>query len=70
MCILNCTLFLLCISQAKIPDIEKCLDIVATLQARKGTGEVRCCSICIFAYAHSLFAFWVAISLILFILML
>ncbi|GAB4842992.1 Prefoldin subunit 3 [Ancistrocladus abbreviatus] len=25
--------------QAKIPDIEKCLDIVATLQARKGTGE-------------------------------
>nr|DAD38294.1 TPA_asm: hypothetical protein HUJ06_008935 [Nelumbo nucifera] len=27
--------------QAKIPDIEKCLDIVATLQAKKGTGEVR-----------------------------
>ncbi|KAF5196982.1 Prefoldin subunit, partial [Thalictrum thalictroides] len=25
--------------QAKIPDIEKCLDIVATLQAKKGTGE-------------------------------
>lgn len=25
--------------QAKIPDIEKCLDIVATLQARKATGE-------------------------------
>lgn len=25
--------------QAKIPDIEKCSDIVATLQARKGTGE-------------------------------
>lgn len=25
--------------QAKIPDIEKCLDIVATLEARKGTGE-------------------------------
>ncbi|XP_010558452.1 PREDICTED: probable prefoldin subunit 3 [Tarenaya hassleriana] len=25
--------------QAKIPDIEKCLDVVATLQARKGTGE-------------------------------
>ncbi|KMT16292.1 hypothetical protein BVRB_3g054420 [Beta vulgaris subsp. vulgaris] len=25
--------------QAKIPDIEKCLDIVATLQARKGSGE-------------------------------
>ncbi|KAJ8445717.1 hypothetical protein Cgig2_026044 [Carnegiea gigantea] len=25
--------------QAKIPDIEKCLDIVAILQARKGTGE-------------------------------
>lgn len=27
--------------QAKIPDIEKCLDVVATLQVRKGTGEVR-----------------------------
>ncbi|KAF4346439.1 hypothetical protein F8388_012891 [Cannabis sativa] len=25
--------------QAKIPDIEKCLDVVATLQAKKGTGE-------------------------------
>ncbi|OIV95265.1 hypothetical protein TanjilG_07421 [Lupinus angustifolius] len=25
--------------QAKIPDIEKCLDAVATLQAKKGTGE-------------------------------
>ncbi|KAK1315524.1 putative prefoldin subunit 3 [Acorus calamus] len=25
--------------QAKIPDIEKCLDIVATLQAKKGAGE-------------------------------
>ncbi|XP_008797471.1 probable prefoldin subunit 3 [Phoenix dactylifera] len=25
--------------QAKIPDIEKCLDIVATLLAKKGTGE-------------------------------
>ncbi|KAL8139623.1 hypothetical protein V2J09_005644 [Rumex salicifolius] len=25
--------------QAKIPDIEKCLDIVGTLQARKGSGE-------------------------------
>lgn len=25
--------------QAKIPDIEKCLDVVATLQARKATGE-------------------------------
>ncbi|WCJ23284.1 prefoldin 3 [Euphorbia peplus] len=25
--------------QAKIPDIEKCLDIVSTLQAKKGTGE-------------------------------
>ncbi|KAL5983463.1 hypothetical protein ACLOJK_017549 [Asimina triloba] len=25
--------------QAKIPDIEKCLDIVATLQAKKSTGE-------------------------------
>ncbi|CAL9065793.1 unnamed protein product [Musa banksii] len=27
--------------QAKIPDIEKCLDVVATLEAKKGTGEVR-----------------------------
>ncbi|KAJ0035248.1 hypothetical protein Pint_24313 [Pistacia integerrima] len=26
--------------QAKIPDIEKCLDVVATLQAKKGTGEM------------------------------
>ncbi|XWS08477.1 hypothetical protein CRYUN_Cryun40dG0005400 [Craigia yunnanensis] len=25
--------------QAKIPDIEKCLDVVATLQAKKSTGE-------------------------------
>ncbi|CAG7860012.1 probable prefoldin subunit 3 [Brassica rapa] len=25
--------------QAKIPDIEKCLEVVATLEARKGTGE-------------------------------
>ncbi|KAL0457516.1 UNVERIFIED_CONTAM: putative prefoldin subunit [Sesamum latifolium] len=25
--------------QAKIPDIEKCLDVVATLQAKMGTGE-------------------------------
>ncbi|GMY27945.1 prefoldin subunit 3 [Fagus crenata] len=25
--------------QAKIPDIEKCLDVVAALQAKKGTGE-------------------------------
>ncbi|KAA8531201.1 hypothetical protein F0562_005885 [Nyssa sinensis] len=25
--------------QAKIPDIEKCLDVVATLQAKKATGE-------------------------------
>ncbi|KAG0470555.1 hypothetical protein HPP92_017255 [Vanilla planifolia] len=25
--------------QAKIPDIEKCLDIVATLQAKKDAGE-------------------------------
>lgn len=29
--------------QAKIPDIEKCLDVVATLQAKKGIGEVRLC---------------------------
>ncbi|KAJ6772227.1 PREFOLDIN SUBUNIT 3 [Salix koriyanagi] len=27
--------------QAKIPDIEKCLDVVAILQAKKGIGEVR-----------------------------
>jgi hypothetical protein len=27
--------------QAKIPDIEKCLEVVATLQAKKGAGEVR-----------------------------
>ncbi|CAL5346837.1 unnamed protein product [Camellia sinensis] len=26
--------------QGKIPDIEKCLDIVATLQAKKGTGAL------------------------------
>jgi hypothetical protein len=26
--------------QAKIPDIEKCLDIVAALQAKKALGEV------------------------------
>lgn len=25
--------------QAKIPDIEKCLDVVSTLQAKKGSGE-------------------------------
>ncbi|CAL1397456.1 unnamed protein product [Linum trigynum] len=25
--------------QAKIPDIEKCLDVVSTLQSKKGTGE-------------------------------
>ncbi|RVW25769.1 putative prefoldin subunit 3 [Vitis vinifera] len=28
-----------CGCQAKIPDIEKCLDVVATLEAKKGTGE-------------------------------
>ncbi|MQM17469.1 hypothetical protein Taro_050441 [Colocasia esculenta] len=27
--------------QAKIPDIEKCLEIVTALQAKKDTGEVR-----------------------------
>ncbi|KAG5596878.1 hypothetical protein H5410_038110 [Solanum commersonii] len=26
--------------QAKIPDIEKCLDIVATLQAKKDSSEI------------------------------
>lgn len=30
-----------CGYQAKIPDIEKCLDVVSTLLAKKGTGEVR-----------------------------
>ena len=37
-----CEEFLLSLSalcQAKIPDIEKCLDIVATLQAKKDSGE-------------------------------
>ncbi|KAF5941560.1 hypothetical protein HYC85_019202 [Camellia sinensis] len=34
--------------QGKIPDIEKCLDIVATLQAKKGTGEVRFNSMSLF----------------------
>ncbi|KAM0837656.1 hypothetical protein ACQ4PT_061484 [Festuca glaucescens] len=29
--------------QAKIPDIEKCLGIVATLQAKKALGEVEGC---------------------------
>lgn len=33
--------FFLSASQAKDPDIEKCLDIVAQLQSKKGTGEVR-----------------------------
>lgn len=34
-------LFLCCkFFKAKIPDIEKCLDIVATLQSKKGSGEV------------------------------
>lgn len=33
--------FIYCGCQAKIPDIEKCLDVIATLQAKKGTGEVR-----------------------------
>ena len=34
------TLFVYGGCQAKIPDIEKCLDIVATLQAKMGTGEI------------------------------
>lgn len=38
---LNSPSLLLHMYQAKIPDIEKCLDVVATLQAKKGTGEVR-----------------------------
>lgn len=33
---------ILIMGQAKIPDIEKCLEVVGTLEARKGTGEVRC----------------------------
>lgn len=33
--------FLFPFCQAKIPDIEKCLEVVATLKAKKGTGEVR-----------------------------
>ncbi|KAG5011033.1 hypothetical protein JHK87_019548 [Glycine soja] len=36
----------ICASQtplAKIPDIEKCLDVVATLQAKRGTGEGNVC---------------------------
>lgn len=36
-------LFGYCRCQAKIPDIEKCLDVVATLQAKKVAGEVRYC---------------------------
>ncbi|GKD27089.1 probable prefoldin subunit 3 [Tanacetum coccineum] len=28
--------------QAKVPDIEKCLDVVATLQAKKDSGEIFC----------------------------
>ncbi|KAF3594617.1 hypothetical protein DY000_02025800 [Brassica cretica] len=30
---------ILIMGQAKIPDIEKCLEVVGTLEARKGTGE-------------------------------
>jgi hypothetical protein len=37
--------FVCCGCQAKIPDIEKCLDVVAALQAKKGTGEVRFCTV-------------------------
>ncbi|KAG5622015.1 hypothetical protein H5410_007233 [Solanum commersonii] len=33
---------------AKIPDIEKCLDIVATLQAKKDSSEVTVCRAGIF----------------------
>nr|VDD28126.1 unnamed protein product [Brassica oleracea] len=37
--------------QAKIPDIEKCLEVVATLEARKGTGEVELgCALILTAY--------------------
>lgn len=41
--------------QAKIPDIEKCLDVVATLQAKKGTGEVRYCNVMNYLYLSSQF---------------
>lgn len=44
------SLFHLC--QAKIPDIDKCLDIVATLQAKKGSGEV--CSSAMFFFKFQL----------------
>lgn len=37
--------FACCGCQAKIPDIEKCLDVVAALHAKKGTGEVRFCTV-------------------------
>lgn len=46
-CIAPVDLFIHSASQAKIPDIEKCLDIVATLQAKKNAGEVR------FLYMHT-----------------
>lgn len=46
-CIAPVDLFIHSASQAKIPDIEKCLDIVATLQAKKNAGEVR------FLYVHT-----------------
>lgn len=36
-------------TQAKIPDIEKCLDIVATLQSKKDSSEVCPSAIC-FSY--------------------
>jgi len=32
--------FIGCVCQAKIPNIEKCLHVVATLEAKRGTGEV------------------------------
>ncbi|RZC04381.1 putative prefoldin subunit 3 [Glycine soja] len=36
----NCIILLAPVTMAKIPDIEKCLDVVATLQAKRGTGEL------------------------------
>lgn len=44
--------------QAKIPDIEKCLDVVATLQSKKGTGEV-CSQTCNCLLVYNLFTFWI-----------
>ncbi|KAH0856146.1 hypothetical protein HID58_084407 [Brassica napus] len=50
--------------QAKIPDIEKCLEVVATLEARKGTGEVELgCALILAAYLKT-FSLKVLISML------